>query len=76
MRKSRNLIVATISGSETVKTASAVCCKIGKVSVPGDCTRKPSAIVGGGGIVTRSPLRNDCLVSSAVSGSTAKQRTR
>ena len=34
--------------------------------------RMPSAIVGGGGIVTRSPLRIDRYVSLAVSGSTPK----
>src|ERR1041384_6469638 len=66
--------VSIISSSETVRTSSANCCVIGNVSLPGICTRKPSAIVGGGGIETRSPLRNDCKVSSAVGGPTGEQR--
>src|SRR5205807_7835496 len=36
------------------------------------CSSDLSAIVGGGEIFTRSPFSNDCCVSFAVSGSTAK----
>jgi len=72
MRKRKNFIVAIISSSVTVKIASAFCRVMGKVSAPGFCTRKPSAIVGGGSILTRSPFSTDCCVSFAVSGSTAK----
>src|SRR3989442_3577066 len=72
IRNNMNRIAAVISSSVTVKTFSAFARVIGKVSAPGVCTRRPSAIVGGGGILTRSPLANDCCVSLAVSGSTAK----
>src|SRR3989442_6559025 len=72
IRNSMKRMVCIMSSSLTVNTASAFARVTGKVSAPGVWTRKPSAIVGGGGIFTRSPLRIDCSVSFAVSGSTAK----
>ncbi len=44
-------------------------CTIGNVSLPGEVTRSPSAIVGFSATSTRSPAASERFVSSAVSGS-------
>src|SRR5262249_7991776 len=58
-RSARNRTAATISASLTSTTLVRFWRRIGNVSFPGDCGRIPSAIVGGGGIVTRSPFCSD-----------------
>jgi hypothetical protein len=62
--------VSIISSSDTSRTAFTVSCTIGKVSFPGEGTWRPSAIVRGISMVTRSPFASDMAVSLAVSGST------
>lgn len=74
MRSIRNRIASRISSSVTNKISSTNFCIIGNVSLPGEGDRNPSAIVSGGGIVTRSPFRIDCQVSLANSGSAPKTR--
>ncbi len=59
-----------ISSSLTSATSLRFSRRIGNVSSPGLCGRIPSAIVGGGGIVTRSPFFSERYVSFAVSAST------
>src|SRR5438876_498017 len=61
---------ATISASVTRLTPVRRSRRIGNVSAPGLVTRIPSAIVGGGGMVTRSPFWSERYVSFAVSAST------
>src|SRR2546426_127279 len=61
---------ATISAWVTRLTPVRRSGRIGNVSAPGLVTRIPSAIVGGGGMVTRSPFWSERYVSFAVSAST------
>src|SRR5207249_3669179 len=69
-RSASTRTAATISASVTRLTSVSRSFRIGNVSAPGLVTRIPSAIVGGGAMVTRSPFWSERYVSFAVSAST------
>ena len=58
-RRARKRTAVRTSASLTSSMSVRWRWRIGNVSAPGVVRRMPSAIVGGGGIVTRSPLRKD-----------------
>ena len=58
-RSSRKRTASSISLSETSSTSARFRMLIGKVSTPGERLRMPSAMVGGGAMVTRSPFLNE-----------------
>src|SRR5213083_987737 len=71
-RSARKRTASRTSSSLTSTTSFTFALSTGTVRAPGVVMRMPSAIVGGGGMVTRSPLRSERCVSLAVSVSTPR----
>jgi len=69
-RAKQNRMASAMASSETVTTSSSSREVTAKVSSPGCSAIRPSAIVTGGGMVTRCPASRDWRVSSAAAGST------
>ena len=74
IRSKRKTIASTISSSLTVTTSSTRFLFTSKVSSPGSVACRPSAIVRGTSIRTRSPAASERRVSSPASGSTPTTR--
>ena len=70
MRSSIQVSVSISSASETSRISFTFACTIGNVSLPGEATRRPSAMVGFSGTATGRPAASERRKSSAVSGST------
>jgi len=69
-RSRRKRTASLISSSDTSSRSVRFRRKIGNVRAPGARLRIPSAMVGGGGMLTRSPFRKESHVSLALSAST------